>query len=147
VETKTNLAKSGRRSTAMEKFFRRLSGLPDGFRHELLSALIINQSEIGKQYPERELLLHLIASHHGRCRSMAPVIHDPTPEPFDVPVGGEALRFAGQDHPLAHLSEGVARRFWNLNRRFGWWGLPYLEAMLRLADQYESANTNSTQSS
>jgi CRISPR-associated endonuclease/helicase Cas3 len=73
---------------------------------------------------------------------MAPVVHDPKPEPFDVIVDGESVRFAGQDCPLAHLSAGLANRFWSLTRRFGWWGLPYLESLLRLADQFESANPN-----
>lgn len=140
--TKEPLAKSGRRSPAMEAFYRSLSELPRGFRHELLSALIVANSAAFSTHPERDLLLHLIASHHGRCRAMAPVVHDPRPEPFDVTMDGESIRFAGQDCPLAHLSAGVDCRFWSLIRRFGWWGLPYLESLLRLADQYESANPN-----
>lgn len=139
VSAKRSLAKSGRRLNSMEPYYRRVAGLPDGFRHELLSALVVEQSLGGQNHPERDLLLHLIASHHGRCRAMAPVVPDPTPEPFDAVVAGEVIHFQGQDVPLAHLSKGVARRFWSLTRRFGWWGLPYLEAMLRLADQYESA--------
>lgn len=142
---KTPLAKSRRRSPNMEKFLRELSELPSGFRHELLSALIVAESDAVSSHPERDLLLHLIASHHGRCRAMAPVIHDSRPEPFDVAVYGETIRYAGQDCPLAHLSQGVASRFWSLTRRFGWWGLPYLETLLRLADQYESANPNQTE--
>lgn len=140
VAAKSPLAKSGRRSPAMEQFFRNLSALPAGFRHELLSALVVAGSDVFTSHPEPDLLLHLIASHHGRCRAMAPVIHDSTPEQFDAIVGGETIRFSGQDYPLAHLSQGVALRFWSLTRRFGWWGLPYLECLLRLADQYESAN-------
>jgi CRISPR-associated endonuclease Cas3-HD len=140
--TKEPLAKSGRRSPAMETFYRSLSELPPGFRHELLSALVVADSAAFSIHPERDLLLHLIASHHGRCRAMAPVVHDPKPEPFDVIVDGESVRFAGQDCPLAHLSAGLANRFWSLTRRFGWWGLPYLESLLRLADQFESANPN-----
>jgi CRISPR-associated endonuclease/helicase Cas3 len=144
LAAKAPLAKSGPRTLALQQFLSNQAELPKHFRHELLSALIVELSAVGCEHPERDLLLHLIASHHGRCRAMAPVVSDPQPEPFDVEVAGETLRFAGQDCPLAHLSQGVARRFWSLNRRFGWWGLPYLETLLRLADQYESANPNSS---
>ena len=144
LAAKESIAKSGPRTLTVQQFLSNQAALPQGFRHELLSVLIVELSAAGREYPEHDLLLHLIASHHGRCRGMAPVIPDPQPEPFDVEVAGEILRFAGQDCPLAHLSQGVARRFWSLNRRFGWWGLPYLETLLRLADQYESANPNSS---
>ena len=77
-------------------------------------------------------------SRHGSGRSR------PATRAVRCRGGEEGLRFAGQDCPLAHMSQGVARRFWSLNLRFGWWGLPYLETLLRLADQYESANPNSS---
>ena len=140
VETKDPLAKSGMRTLALQKLLRAQAELPKGFRHELISALIVNLSAAGRNHPENALLIHLISSHHGRCRAMAPVIPDYAPEPFNVEVSGETLTFAGENCPLAHMSQGVARRFWSLNRRFGWWGLAYLETLLRLADQYESAN-------
>lgn len=144
LAAKESIAKSGPRTLALQQFLSNHAELPKHFRHELLSSLIVELSSAGSEHPEHELLLHLITSHHGRCRAMAPVIPDPHPQPFDVEVAGETLRFGGQDCPLAHLSQGVARRFWSLNRRFGWWGLPYLETLLRLADQYESANPNSS---
>ena len=144
LAAKEALAKSGPRTLALQQFLSTQAELPKHFRHELLSALIVELSTAGREHPEHDLLLHLIASHHGRCRGMAPVVPDARPEPFNVEVVGETLRFPGQDCPLAHLSQGVARRFWSLNRRFGWWGLPYLETLLRLADQYESANFNSS---
>jgi len=140
LAAKPPLAKSGPRTLALQQRLSDHAELPDGFRHELLSALIVELSDAGRDHPEHDLLLHLIASHHGRCRAMAPVIPDACPEAFDVEVSGEAIRFSGETCPLAHMSQGVARRFWSLNRRFGWWGLPYLETLLRLADQYESAN-------
>lgn len=140
------LAKSaGYRPPSVAKFYRELSELPEGFRHELLSTLIVATSQAVADHPEHALLLHLIASHHGRCRAMAPVTHDSQPLSFDAPVAKETVTYPGNPHPLAHIASGVTSRFWSLNRRFGWWGLPYLETLLRLADQRESANPSPKQ--
>jgi CRISPR-associated endonuclease/helicase Cas3 len=79
-----------------------------------------------------DLALHLIASHHGRCRPFAPVVEDLG---GDLAYGGHRItgdqRIAESPH---RLESGVADRFWRLTRRHGWWGLAYLEAILRLGD-------------
>ena len=114
------------------------SELPFGFRHELLSLTMVSAEAAIK---ERDVVLHLIASHHGRCRPLAPVVHD---------EGGDSLSFDGLELSTedrlaraAHrLDSGVADRFWALTRRFGWWGLAYLEALLRLADWSASESEN-----
>jgi CRISPR-associated endonuclease/helicase Cas3 len=127
-------------ATSQIKRFQKLSGTPNGFRHELLSTLIVGNSAMAADHPERDLLLHLIASHHGYCRASAPVVPDTEPEAFTATIEGEAIDYTGRSSPLAHFGEGVPERFWRLTRRFGWWGLAYLETLLRLADQRESAN-------
>jgi CRISPR-associated endonuclease/helicase Cas3 len=105
------------------------SGLPDGFRHELISLLF---AQAQPDVTESDLTLHLIASHHGRCRPFAPVVEDTG---GDLAYGGRRItsahRIAGAPH---RLENGVADRFWKLTRRYGWWGLAYLESLLRLGD-------------
>jgi CRISPR-associated endonuclease/helicase Cas3 len=107
-------------------------GLPAGFRHETLS-LLFAEKKFGEPFDNRDLILHLVSSHHGACRPFAPVVIDekaPCAEWNGLQVcRDERLRRAAH-----RLESGVGERFWELTRRFGWWGLAYLEALVRLAD-------------
>jgi len=114
------------------------SGYPQGGRHELLSVrLAQNAPGVLEQAHDSDLVLHLVASHHGHCRPFAPVVVDPEPREVDVTVAGATAR-AGTDTGLERLDSGVAERFWRLVRRYGWWGLAYLEALFILADHRQS---------
>jgi CRISPR-associated endonuclease/helicase Cas3 len=118
-----------RRSKAVRQAQWNRSGLPDGFRHELLSLAFARQD---REAAADELALHLIASHHGRCRPFAPVIED---DGGDVACNGSRLAREERAREAAHrLESGVAERFWSLTRRYGWWGLAYLESLVRLGD-------------
>lgn len=113
------LAKSGERG---------LPPLATGYRHELGSLLDLEHDpKCAAAPPEvQELARHLIAAHHGRARP-----HFPLEECFDPEHPEEkVLRVAGE----------VPRRFARLQRRYGRWGLAYLEALLKAADACASAN-------
>ncbi|HLH38661.1 MAG TPA: hypothetical protein VKX39_05895 [Bryobacteraceae bacterium] len=114
---------------------RQLAGYPKGGRHELTSTALLLAG--GNRYGEAdwELLLHLVASHHGRCRPFAPSV--PDDDPVRVQYDGVS---ASSAHGLDRVGSGVSERFWRLTRRYGWHGLAYLEAMVRLADQRVSEN-------
>lgn len=112
---------------------REQAGYPEGGRHELLSVALLESDPSAFPEADFDLLLHLVGSHHGRCRPFAPFV--PDTDPRRVTYGGWS---AALDHGLHRLDSGVCERFWRLTRRYGWWGLAYLEALVRLADCTQS---------
>lgn len=142
------LAKSARlpQSRKEAEAQRKAAGYPAGGRHELLSARLSESSPaLWQDVEEQDLALHLIASHHGHCRPFAPVIEDLAGSSLTVtcPSGEHSLI-----HPavtgLERLDSGISERFWRLQARFGPWGLAWLEALFRLADQQVSASEQTT---
>ncbi|MFT3769148.1 MAG: hypothetical protein QM820_27220 [Minicystis sp.] len=117
---------------------RERSGYPRGARHELSSvALLKAHAPLLDQAHDKDLVLHLVASHHGWCRPFAPVAPDHEPVELSLDTGDTVVR-TSSDHGLARLDSGVAERFWRLVERYGWFGLAWLESILRLADHRRS---------
>ena len=130
-------------SPARRKAIRTAAGLPKGFRHEMLSLQLAERYAV-PLIPEQDtdIFLHLVASHHGHARPFAPVVPDPEPPAIsgrhdDVGITVSTAERAELVAPH-RLGSGVSDRFWRLTRQYGWWGLAYLEAVLRLADWYGS---------
>ena len=127
------LAKSGMDPADRAAFrrARRLSGYPPGMRHEALSARIarLTASADGMGV-DPDLVIHLVAAHHGRGRPLLPPVTDP--EPREV-----AVTTSGITHVLSTAElvdwDGPGR-FAALNDRYGRWGLALLETIVRLAD-------------
>ena len=91
-----------------------------GYRHEWGSVRIAEQTKAVAKHPERDLILHLIGAHHGRCRP-------------DFPVDGhDKAQMTTADANRSNAD--AARRFDALQRRFGRWGLAWLEALVKCAD-------------
>jgi CRISPR-associated endonuclease/helicase Cas3 len=105
----------------------------DGYRHEFGSLPYAENNIKFKALPEdwRDLVLHLIASHHGGAR---PVISTRGCE--DAPPS--ALEARARD---------VALRFARLQKRWGPWGLAWWEALLRAADQQASRDNDESKGS
>ncbi|MFZ5543432.1 MAG: type I-G CRISPR-associated helicase/endonuclease Cas3g [Pseudomonadota bacterium] len=118
---------------------RERSGYPAGGRHELLSVRLLESCAevLPSDRGLRDLLLHLVESHHGHCRPFAPVVFDDAPVDVVVEAGGLVFT-ANSATGLERLDAGPAERFWQLTRRHGWWGLAWLETLLRLADHRRS---------
>lgn len=130
------LAKSGMPSSDRQAWqaARAASGYPQGMRHEMSSVdMIADCGELIEQATDWDLVLHLVASHHGFGRPFAPVVIDVKPQ--DLVHRLDGVEFTGSSgHRLAALESGVADRFWRMVRRYGWFRLAWFEAILRLAD-------------
>jgi len=103
--------------------------LAERYRHELGSVADVAAEHAGEfsdlDIYAQDLLLHIIAAHHGRARP-----HFPQEEAFD-PERLESVTGA--------IVTETPRRYGRLQRRFGRWGLAYLESLVRAADALASA--------
>ncbi|MFO7181192.1 MAG: type I-U CRISPR-associated helicase/endonuclease Cas3 [Pseudomonadota bacterium] len=139
------LAKSPipRQAAQARRLARERAGYPAGQRHELVSLAMIERSSALREKVEAsgadwELVLHLVASHHGWCRPFAPALGlEGEGDPVSFVVDGLELRGNG-DHGSDHFDSGVADRFFRLMKRYGWHELAYAEAVMRLSDHRQS---------
>jgi CRISPR-associated endonuclease/helicase Cas3 len=108
-------AKSGNRRATAER---------SSYRHEFGSLFDVANQEDFKELNDKpdfqDLVMHLIAAHHGRAR---PYFNKD--ETFDHNYS---------DDKALSLAAEVPRRFARLQRKYGRWGLAYLESLVRAAD-------------
>jgi CRISPR-associated endonuclease/helicase Cas3 len=99
-----------------------------GYRHEFGSLPYVERNAEFEMLPDdwQELVLHLVAAHHGQGR---PVI-----ETRGCEDGPPSL--------LEQRARDVALRFARLQKRWGPWGLAWWEALMRAADQQASRDNN-----
>ena len=131
------LAKSAQmpKTPAARRRVRESAGYPEAGRHELLSVRLAESAPalLPTDGGLRDLVLHLVASHHGHCRPFAPVVLDDEAPAVEFELCGHRTHWSGPTG-LERLDSGIADRYWRLTRRYGWWGLAWLESLLRLAD-------------
>jgi CRISPR-associated endonuclease/helicase Cas3 len=94
-----------------------------GYRHELGSLLDARQALSSAEAEVAELGLHLIGSHHGWARPHFPE------RAMDRENIGKSREEALE----------AARRYGRLQRRYGHWGLAYVEAVFKAADAMVSS--------
>ena len=112
---------------------------PQGMRHELASAALAGSDPgVLARAHDPDLVLHLIATHHGWARPLPPVVEDPDPQVLSYSFDGRSLR-ADSELSRGSMALDLAERFWRLVDHYGYYGLAWLEAILRLADHRESA--------
>ena len=162
------LAKSGMDPADRAAFRRaqELAGYPAGMRHEALSARITPMllvqaaapvgtvpvagdgaspantafasiaAEAGEVDPD--LIIHLVASHHGYGRPLLPPVADLAP--LDIDVNQDGITY-GQLSSADVIDWDGPARFARLCERYGRWGLALLESIVRLADIWCSARS------
>lgn len=126
---------------------RAASGWPRGGRHEDLSARLVQawlaQNPAWADPDQRDLLVHLVISHHGKGRPLVPPADDGSMRNLSTEVNGALVEVPVD---LGIIDWSQPSRFRRLNDRFGPWGLALLEAVVRLADHAVSAGLETSRS-
>lgn len=102
--------------------------LLNGYRHEFGSLTYVEKDAafLALSSDEQDLVLHLVAAHHGYARPL---------------IGTNGV----EDLPPSVLktrAQEVALRYFRLSERWGPWGLAYWESLLRAADQQASRDND-----
>ena len=95
-----------------------------GYRHEF-GSLVDAERALAPELPHRDLILHLIAAHHGWARPGFPRRAQGDPEASAKANRAAAVR--------------AARRYAALAARYGPWRLAWLEALVKAADAHASS--------
>ena len=116
------------------------SGWPRGGRHEDLSARLVRawldeNPQWGTDLT-RNLLIHLVISHHGKGRPLVPPVADGTHGAVRGIVSGTVVEVPAD---LAAVDWDQPARFRGLNDCYGPWGLALLEAIVIRSDHTVSA--------
>lgn len=112
---------------------------PKGMRHEMASlALIESNPEVLGSAHDPDLVLHLIATHHGLARPIPTIVEEPDPHELSYSHNGHDMK-AMSDIENTPIAVEAADRFWKLTKKYGYHGLAWLEAIFRLADHRQSA--------
>lgn len=144
------VAKSGAPRHKWEQL-RASAGWPRGGRHEALSCrlarLILDETSDSTKpgfSPElyRDLVLHLVVSHHGNGRPIVLPVRDGTPGTVSITASGQTVEVTAD---LETVDWEQPTRFRRLNERFGPWGLALLEAILIRSDHAVSADAEVAQ--
>ena len=107
---------------------------PARMRHEAASVALLQSDPAAlKEANDPDLVLHLIAAHHGYARPFPRIIPDADPQI----VSYEGMR-TSSDLASTPIAVESADRFWRLTQRYSAYGLAWLESILRLADHRQS---------
>lgn len=119
------------------------SGWPRGGRHEDLSARLVRERLA--QTPnwgsplQRDLLVHLVISHHGKGRPLVPPAVDGTAASVRAVIDGVPVTAPAD---LATVDWEQSGRFRRLQEQLGPWGLALLEAIVIRSDHAVSAGVD-----
>lgn len=113
-------------------------------RHESLSVAMAESDSRIREMVERDgaywdLVLHLIGSHHGWGRPLPGTLTDPNPRRVKYRMDGYDMACDTADLGGGRFAFECVDRFDALAGRYGYYGLAWMEAVLRMADWAASA--------